>query len=384
LLDRPTLATDEAASAALRGAWLTVDLGAIAANVQALRAWLPTHTRLMAVVKADAYGHGALQVARTAIAAGADWLGVATVAEGLKLRALGINHPMLLLGLLVPDAYETALAAGLDVTLSGPEDLRRLSAIAARMGRMARVHLKLDTGMTRVGAPVAEAKTLVDLALGLLHVELVGVTSHLATSESADPTYADLQIRRFFQAVDELVLPHGVLCHVANSGGTLLHPESHADMVRVGLMLYGLPPREGVTLPFPLCRALSAQARITQLRSVEAGIPVGYGGRFVTERPTQLALLPVGYADGMPRALSNRQDVLIKGVRCPIVGAVSMDQCTVDVTGVEAWVGDEAVLLGRQGDREIEVEEWAKAADTIPYEIICGLGRRLPKVYLPA
>jgi alanine racemase len=249
------------------------------------------------------------------------------------------------------------------------------------MGRVARVHLKLDTGMTRVGEPISQAQHLVAMALTSPHLELVGIESHLATADSPDPRYAREQLQRFADAADGLHLPERVIRHVANSAATVFYPEAHWDMVRPGLILYGIPPRAGAAMPFPLVRAMSINARITQVREVGPGIPVGYDGTFVTAKRTKLALLPVGYADGLPRALSNRQTVLVGGVRCPIVGNISMDQCAVDVSAVDPRVGDEVVCLGRQGDDAILVEEWATAAGTIPYEIICGLGRRLPRLY---
>lgn len=372
---------DATAQVATRGAWMGVDLRAIAQNVAALRAWLPAKTHLLAVVKADGYGHGALAVSQTALGAGADWLGVATVAEGLRLRGLGFNQPMLLLGLLTPPAYPSAIEANLDVTVGCEEALVMLARTASQLGRVARVHLKLDTGMTRVGEPASQAAHLVRLALASPHLALVGIESHLATADSADAHYARLQLERFQSMATGLELPAGIIRHVANSAATVFYPEAHWDMVRPGLILYGIPPREGAVMPVPLQRAMSINARITQLREVGPGVPVGYDGTFVTSRTTKLALLPVGYADGLPRALSNRQTVLVGGVRCPIVGNISMDQCAVDVTAADPRLGDAAVFLGRQGDDEIRVEEWAAAAGTIPYEIICGLGRRLPRLY---
>lgn len=372
----------ETAIAAMRGAWIQIDLGAIAANVRALREWLPPHTHLMAVVKADGYGHGAMEVAQTALQAGADWLGVATVAEGLKMRALGFTQPILLLGLLAPAALPAAIGADLQITVGSEEALVQIAAAARSLGVKAKVHLKVDTGMTRVGAPFEEARALAKLALDDPHLELMGLESHLATAEAVDPTYARMQIARYAELESELGLPPSVLRHLANSAGTVFFPEAHYSMVRPGLLIYGIPPRPDAELPVPLRRAMSLTARLTQVRTVEAGVPVGYGGTFVTQRPSRLAILPVGYADGLPRALSNRQSVLINGVRCPIVGNVSMDQCTVDVTEAEAGVGAEAVLMGAQGGDFIGVEEWAEAAGSIPYEVICGLGRRLPKVHV--
>lgn len=378
----PSLPGDDPAIAVMRGAWLTVDLRAIAHNVRSLRQWLAPQTHLMAVVKADGYGHGAVAVAHAALEAGADWLGVATVAEGLRLRSLGFRHPILLLGLLVPEAYQTAIQADLQMTFGSQRELEQIVLAARSLGMRAGIHLKVDTGMTRVGAAIATVPALLESALQHPEVELKGIESHLATAEAQDETYTRLQLNRFAALLGQLELQTTVLRHTANSAATLLYPDSHHDMVRPGLMLYGLGPRAGAALPFKLQRAMSLTARITQLQDVPAGTAIGYGGTFVTTRPTRLALLPVGYADGLPRSLSNRQDVLVGGARCPLVGTVSMDQCTADVTDVAAQVGMHAVLLGEQGAEAITVEDWASGAETIPYEIICGLGRRLPKVYL--
>jgi alanine racemase len=372
---------DASALAKTRGAWMGVDLRAIAENVSALRQWLPAHTHLLAVVKADGYGHGAIAVAQTALLAGADWLGVATVAEGLRLRGLGFNQPMLLLGLLTPAAYPAAIEANLDVTVGSAAALTQLARTASQMGQVARVHLKLDTGMTRVGEPISQADELVAIALGSAHLELVGLESHLATAEDPDGRYAREQLQRFADVAARPGLPSRVIRHVANSAATVFYPEAHWDMVRPGLLLYGIPPRPGASVPFPLRRAMTINALITQIREVGPGVAVGYGGNFVTTRRTKLALLPVGYADGLPRALSTKQTVLVGGIRCPFAGNISMDQCAVDVTDADPNLGDEVVFLGPQGQDEVLVEEWADAAGTIPYEIICGLGRRLPRLY---
>ncbi len=369
--------------AALRGAWVTVDLRAVASNVRALRAWLSPHTHLMAVVKADGYGHGSLAVAQTAISAGADWVAVATVSEGIRLRQAGTRNPLLLLSLIQAEALESAIANDLQITLSSPEGLDLASRQATALGATARVHLKVDTGMTRVGAAVEDAAALVGRALALPGIELMGFFTHFARAEeeAAEPTQA--QLERFEAAVVAAGLPPGVLRHAANSAATLYHARSHWDLVRPGLMLYGIPPaRSGRAVPFALVPAMSVTARVAQVREVPAGTPVGYGARFKTDRRSRLAILPVGYADGLPRALSNRGQVLIAGRRLPIVGAISMDQCVVNAGDLPVRVGAEAVLLGEQGEDRITVEEWAAGADTISYEIICGLGRRLPKLYV--
>lgn len=369
---------EHALQASLRGAWLQIDLGAIRQNVQNLKRFLKAGTRIMAVVKADAYGHGALMVVPTALEAGAEWLGVATVAEGLKLRSNGINSPILILGLVVPDAYPVAIANGFHLTVSDGGEMMRIGEIATQLNQVANIHLKVDTGMTRVGVLPEEAQRLVQMALTIPNVRLAGFSTHYAKAEDEDG-YTERQLAVYRELESSLNLPASVLRHTANSAASVFCPDAHFDMVRPGLLLYGISPEPKRTLPFELKPALSLIARITQLKSVEAGISIGYGGTFVTKRPTRIALLPVGYADGLPRSLSNRQSVVIKGQRCPLLGNISMDQCAVDVTDIEVQVGDQVYLLG--GDNGITVMDWAELAGTIPYEIICGLGMRLPKLY---
>ncbi|MBI6546579.1 MAG: alanine racemase [Cyanobacteria bacterium NC_groundwater_1444_Ag_S-0.65um_54_12] len=368
--------------AALRSAWVTVNLRAIANNVRALRRWLSPHTHLMAVVKADGYGHGSLAVAQTAISAGADWIAVATVSEGIRLRQTGTKNPLLLLSLLHPDAYETAIANALQLTVSSAEALETISRVATAMGLAANVHLKIDTGMTRIGAPIEDLPALVKLATTLPDLLLLGISTHLACAENTATESTEWQLAQFQEALTAAALPPSLLRHAANSAATLYYPHSHWDMVRPGLMIYGITPSPARSMPFPLEPALSVYARVVQVREVSAGIAVGYGWRYTTPCPTRLAILPIGYADGLPRALSGHAQVLLHGRHVPIVGTISMDQCIIDVGRLAVSIGDEAVLLGQQGAERIGVEEWAAHAQTIPYEIVCGLGRRLPKLFL--
>ncbi len=361
---------------------MEVDLSAIASNVRTVRTFVTPRSRLMAVVKADGYGHGASRTARAALASGADWLGVATVAEALRLRELGVHQPILLLGLVVPEACEQAITADLHLTVSDPWHLDACEAAAQLVGKPAHVHLKVDTGMTRVGISVHEAPDVVARIRSSDRLVLAGLETHMASGEIPGSGPTRTQLERFHALDRSLDLPPEVLRHVANSATTVNFPEAHLDMVRPGLALYGLPPVDPVRMPFELRPAMRIVARVTQVRDVPAGVAVGYGGTHVTTRPSRIALLPVGYGDGVPRGLGNRMDVLVTGVPCPLVGRVSMDQCTVDVTGLEVSPGQRVTVLGREGDREVSVESWAEKLETIPYEIICGLGRRLPRVYI--
>jgi alanine racemase len=368
--------------AAMRGAWMEVDLGAIASNVRAIRRFVNPRSRVMAVVKADGYGHGASRAARLALASGADWLGVATVSEALRLRELGVHQPILLLGLIVPEACQQALQVDLHLTVSDLWHLEACEAAARSVGRLAHVHLKVDTGMTRVGISLGDAPALVERIRSSEWLVLAGLETHMASGEIPGGGSTSRQLERFRDLDRSLALPAEVLRHVANSATTVNFPEAHLDMVRPGLAVYGLSPVEGDRMPFAITPAMRIVARVTQVRDVPAGVAIGYGGTFVTARPSKIALLPVGYGDGVPRALGNREHVLVGGVPCPLVGRVSMDQCTVDVTGLEVLPGQPVTVLGRDGDREIAVASWAEKLETIPYEIICGLGRRLPRLYV--
>ena len=366
----------------LRGAWLGIDLVALADNLRRIKQLLKPGTRLMAVVKADGYGHGAQAIAEAALMNGATHLGVATVEEGIKLRRAGLAAPILVLGLVPDTAYRPAVEAGLQLTISSYRQAQVLERVAVAVGKVGDVHVKVNTGMTRVGCEPHEAVGLARYVLASHAIRLVGIASHLASAEATMPEDAEQQLARFAEVVAALKPPPGrVLRHVANSAGTIFLPDSHYDMVRVGLAMYGHSPRGKHFTPIPLSPILSLRARVAQVKEVQAGAHVGYGSTWVAPAPTRLALLPVGYADGLPRSLSNRGEVLVRGRSCPIVGRVSMDQTIVDVGSTPIDPGEEVLLLGGQGDQAISVERWADLDRTINYEILCGLGQRLPKVY---
>lgn len=376
--DLPSLAN-------LRGAWLEIDLAAYRHNVAAMRRWLAPHTHLMAVIKADGYGAGALPLARVAVEAGADRLAVATVGEGIRLRQAGIRHPILLLSLVPAQAWATALRNGLELTMSAPSDLELLAATARDLGLQASVHLKVDTGMARVGTETGSIGSMLSLVLGTDGLDLVGLSSHLASADDPDPT----SMRRAQEIFRRVVLAHpwpaGTLRHLANSAATLRAPESHWDMVRPGLLLHGLVPDVPVPPGLDLRPVWTLRARLMQVRSVPAGTRVGYGERHAVDAGTRLGVLPVGYADGLPRSLEGRGQVLVGGRPRSIVGAISMDQIVVDLGPgdlAEFSVGTEAVLVGQQGQASLDVADMARGAGTIPYEILTGFGRRLPRVYL--
>jgi alanine racemase len=347
--------------------------------------------RLLAVLKADGYGHGAASLARAASAPGANgagrkpksslWgFGVSSVEEGMALREKGLSQRILILGSLFPfESFEAALEHDLTPTVASRAAAQSLAKAAARRRRPVPVHVKVDTGMGRIGMSperVSEALSVIQQSPGL---RLEGLYTHLAQAESAEVTRQQLTLFKTAAQAARRVAP-GVLIHAANSAALFHFPESHFDMVRPGLALYGIvPPEDRRSAAFR--RVMSWRTRAVFLKTVPPRTPVSYGGTFRTRRRSRLATLPVGYADGYRRALSNRGQVLVKGRRCPVVGRVTMDQIIVDVTDVPPVdVGEEVVLLGSQGRETISAEEMAAWADTIPYEILCGITSRVPRV----
>ncbi|MGN6611557.1 MAG: alanine racemase [Angustibacter sp.] len=369
-----------------------IDLGAVRSNVAALREHAPS-AEVMAVVKADAYGHGLVPSARAARSGGATWLGVAQLAEGLALRQAG-DTGLLLSWLHVPgDDFAAALTADIDLSASAPWALDEIAAAARTTGRTARVHLKIDTGLSRGGAPAAQWTDLVDHALKLQSegcLEAVGVWSHLAWADAPQhPTVA--RQREAFDAALEAAAHRGLtpqVRHLANSAATLTSPALHYDLVRPGLAVYGLSPVPDLGAPadFGLRPAMTLQGRLALVKPVPAGSGVSYGHAYTTSADTTLALVPLGYGDGLPRAASNVGPLQVAGRRHTIAGRVCMDQVVVDlgdrpdVAAVRA--GDPVVVFGDAGRGEPTAQEWAEAVDTISYEIVTRIGSRVPRRYV--
>ncbi|HEV8663612.1 MAG TPA: alanine racemase [Candidatus Methylomirabilis sp.] len=369
----------------LRPTRAVVDLGAIAHNVRNIKALVGKGVRLMAVVKADAYGHGLVPVARTALGAGAEWLGVALPEEGVALRAAGITAPILVLGPTVPAQAQLVAGAGLDQMVHSTRLAEALSRAARKARRTLPVHLKVETGMGRVGVPVEEVAALAGVIGRLPGLRLGGVMTHFAAADAPEAAHAREQLRHFHKALASAHLRAGpsLLRHAANSAATFALPEARLDLVRIGIALYGCPPSPDASPPIPLRPALTLETRVAQVRWVPAGTTVSYGCTFVAPARMRIATLPVGYGDGFPRLLSNRGAVLLRGKRAPVVGRVCMDMVMVDVTGIpEVSEEDPVVLLGAQGTEVIPAEEWAGLADTISYEILCGITPRVPRVYV--
>jgi alanine racemase len=359
-----------------------IDLKAITVNLETVRRLLPPSSAVLGVVKANAYGHGAVEVARVLVAGGVGRLGVAYVEEGVILRRGGIQVPILVMGPMPPDAAEVARAHRLDVAIHDVAVAERLSGLAGRGGPLTRVHLKVDTGMARLGVAPHEAAAAAAKLARLPGIRLEGLMSHFADGEEADA--ARWQLDRFLE-VDRALRAAGVaplLRHVANSAGLLALPAAHLELVRPGLLLYGYSPSPRLADRLSLCPALTFRTRIAALRDVSRGQGVSYGHTFVAPRDLRVATLPVGYADGLPRVLSNRGYVLAGGRRAPIVGTICMDMTLVDVTTIpQAAAGDEVILIGRQEGEAIGANEVATAAGTIAYEILAGIGPRVTRTY---
>ncbi len=343
-------------------------------NLRRFRAKMPSGVKLLFVVKANAYGHGAADCAKAAASSRlADWLGVSSVEEGVGLRQAGLRLPILVLGSLYPfESFLAAVEFGLTPTIASLESARRLAAVAERLGRKVDCHLKIETGMGRIGIRPAAAAGVVEYLSGHKLVRLQGVYTHLACAESdADFTKHQLALlKEALRAIGKVPLRHA-----ANSAGALKYSASRFDMVRPGLAIYG--NYKGFD---PI---LSLKTKVVFLKSVPRGTPISYGASWRAKRPSRIATLPVGYADGISRGLSNKGWALLGGRRCPIVGAVTMDMTMLDATDVgSARVGDDAVLIGSQGRETISACEIAKTLGTIPYEVTASISSRVPRVYL--
>jgi len=364
--------------------WAEVDLDAIGANTRALKRWVGERVEIIAVVKADAYGHGAIPVARTVLAAGASRLAVHRLGEGNALRQAGIEAPILVMAPLMPEEASEAGRWQLTPTLSTLEAAQALDAIARGAGRGVPVHVEVDTGMGRAGISPEDTVDFLRALRTMDGLMVEGLYTHFATADESDPSFTMRQLRRFEEviAVLESIGIRVPLHHAANSAATMRFRSAHFEAVRPGLALYGMRPSTEWEPPFPLHPAMTIKSRVTRVWTLAPGESVGYGRTFVAERESRMALVPIGYGDGYPRALSNRGYVLIRGQRAPVRGRVSMDQIVVDVTGISGVeVGDEVVILGRQGEAEIRAEELAAWAGTINYEITTRISPRVPRIY---
>jgi alanine racemase len=355
-----------------------ISLEAIKHNIAAIKKFLAQGVRFMAVVKANAYGHGAVAVARAAGEAGADYLGVANLKEALELREAGILSPILILTESPTSVADEVIQHGLTQTIYSFSEAKALSDEAQKRHKPARIHVKIDTGMGRVGIAPSDAIAFMTKVSSLPGLELEGVFTHFAKAEDPEDNFTKEQFEKFRQIITRV--PQVPLKHSANSAAALFHKETHLDMVRVGLMIYGLYPQNARRL-IELKPALSFKSRVTYLKRVPAGTPLSYGSTFVTPAETSIATIPVGYADGYSRRLSDRGQVVIRGKRFPVVGRVTMDLTLINVGDSKVEVGDEVALIGEQNGQGISADEIASLEDTISYEVVCSIGKRVPRVY---
>ena len=367
----------------LRPTTARIDLDALRENLQTVRSGLKPGCQILAAVKGDAYGHGAVRCAQALEAAGVGWFGVALVEEGIELREAGIQARILCLGGAGPLGAQAAIAYNLTPLISDLEEAERIERAAEKAETRSPIHVKVDTGMGRLGVPLHLWAHFLDRLADMPRLHVEGMASHFRESEHPDGMVVTTeQARRFREAVD-IATQRGFkpkLRHIANSGGILQHPDQALDMVRPGLLLYGYDP--GFPEPrVPLKPVMQVETKVLVVRDLPTGAGVSYGAQHVTSRPTRIATIPVGYADGYPRSLSGNAEVLIHGTRAPVLGRICMDMCMVDVTDVLERVkpGDAVVLLGEQCGQSVSAFDLAEWGSTIPYEILTGFSKRIPR-----
>ncbi|MEO6154214.1 MAG: alanine racemase [Thermomonas sp.] len=360
---------------------INVDLDAITHNLRAIRGHVGVP--VMAIVKANAYGHGLLPVALHLQAQGVEQLGVAFVEEGIALRNAGVSVPILVLGGIFGPQVSHFISNDLEITVSSLDKLRQVEAAAQSLGRKAVIHLKIDTGMERIGVHSYSCRPFIEAALASRWCDLKGIYSHLACADDPASPMTLQQLERFLEACSHIERAGAPMPmrHLANSGGVLHFPDTHLDMVRPGILMYGVLPDPASQATIDVRPALSLVSQVVYFKVVKAGHPVSYGATWAADADTRIVTIPIGYGDGYPRSLSSCGQVLIRGKRYPLVGRVCMDQFMVDIGVDSAWNEDEVVLIGHQGEVALVAEDVALAAGTIPYEILTGLNQRIPREY---
>lgn len=368
----------------LRTTRAEIDLSAIAHNLAEIKKKTSQATKILAVVKANAYGHGDSTVSSFLAGKRVDYFGVAIAEEGLKLRAAGIRKPILVFTLPQRDQIESFFHSDLEPTISSIEDARALDRVAGRLKRTIDVHLKIDTGMNRLGVKTGALDSFLAALAPLRRIRFKGVYTHFATADEKDKTFS-LQQFELFQKSLQTLRHHGIqpeIVHCANSAAILDLPQTHCGMVRPGLCLYGYFPSRTAAQSLQLRPAMSVTTSVALVKTIDAGESVSYGRRFIASRKTKIATLPIGYADGYSRLLTGRTSILIHGMRFPVVGTICMDMLMADVGNADVEAGDKATLLGRENGQEITAWELADRIGTIPYEILCGFSSRIPRTYV--
>lgn len=370
----------------LRPTNVEVSLDRLTANFRTIA----THVapaKVMVILKANAYGHGLVPVAHHYASLNADYIGVAVVEEGILLREVGIRTPILIMGGIIGNQVPLFLEHDLTITASSVEKLQQINEAAKQRGVVARVHLKIDTGMERIGIHYYSARSLLEESLGCSNVEVEGIYSHFANADVWDLTSAREQLHRFEQVLsfyDEMSLPHPPLRHMANSGAILQLPESHFDMVRPGILLYGVYPSAEVARPILVRPALTWKSRVVYFKVVQPGHPVSYGSTWESGQLTRVVTVPVGYGDGYFRSMSDKAEVIIRGKRYPVVGRICMDQLMVNIGWDTSYNNDEVILLGEDVEAGVAItsEDLAAWAGTIPYEVLTNINTRVPRLYV--
>ena len=377
--NHPTVSIDEI----VRPTRVEVNLGFVKENFLAIKKFVGS-VKVMPILKANAYGHGLIQIAQLMEEIGADYLGVAFVEEGILLREYGIKIPILVLGGVWGNQVPLFLKNDLAITASSIDKINQIDEAASLLKVKAKVHLKIDTGMERIGVHYYSAEKFLEATLKCKNVIVEGIYSHFSNADSSDLTHTKLQFERFSEVIsfyEKRSLPSPIK-HISNSGGMLQMPEANLDMVRPGILMFGVYPSLEVTKKIPVKPALSWKSLVIYFKVIKPGHPVGYGLTWQTEKPIRAVTIPVGYGDGYFRNLSNKSEVIIRSKRYPVVGNVSMDQIVANIDQDSAYNGDEVILLGNDGNISITCEELAEWAGTIPYEILTNINTRVPRVYI--
>lgn len=373
-------------------AWAEINLDAITNNIQKIKKVTSENTKIMAIVKADAYGHGFFEVASTLATNGADAFGVATTDEAIQLRNAGITNPILILGVIFRDDLKKIIENDIMPVVFGYRFAKSISDMAVALNKTAKIHIKLDTGMSRIGYVCSGSDreerildSICDIA-SLPNIEIDGIFSHFAKADETDREFTDIQFKRFMHIIEELEKKgiHIPTKHICNSAGIVQYPEYHLDMVRCGIITYGLAPSEDVDITtLGLEPAMQLKSVVTNLKRMKVDTPVSYGGKYIAKPGTRVATVGIGYADGYSRVLSGKSQIIIDGKKVNTIGNICMDQLMADVTEIpDINIGDEVILFGTDGNNTITVESVAGLMGTINYETICVVGKRVPRVYI--